>query len=270
MEQFVQSTDVLVKSFDKESTNYKDDTSTFHHAICKHVLVSNLLEELNGNKELKILDSGGGTGSIGIILKKEGYNVTISDISKKSIEIARQKIEKEGIDIPLYICDSENTSFPNECFDFIMLNGAVISYSPNPMKLLKESYRILKKDGRIWFDFFNSLGWAVEFGDIAFKVGTSLAENKLIKMDDWDYPARVFSLNVIREMLYDSNFIVKNELGLISISHTLPLDVRYKHNYDHDMCEKYKEVELVLSKNKECIGTSWSCIICAVKQTADT
>jgi ubiquinone/menaquinone biosynthesis C-methylase UbiE len=265
MGEFRQTTMTLAESFDKEAESYDKDTATFHHQICNHVLLTSLLDELGGNKDLLILDSGGGTGNIALQLKRKGYDVSLSDISGKSVEIARRKFLDEGVDIPTRVCNSEETSFRDGTFDFVMLNGAVLSYSPNPRRLLAETNRILKNEGRIWFDFFNSLGWSYEIGDPRSKVEMALSDDVLIKMDDWDYPARVFSTARVREMLRVSGFSIKAEMGLISLSHTLPLEIRYTSEYDRELCEKYKEKELTLSKSKESLGASWSCMFCAIK-----
>jgi len=261
----VQNTERLITSFDNGAIKYDEDTKTFHHKIANHVIKKHLLLILNGNKNWKILDSGGGTSKYSIWLKKLGYNVHLSDISSRSIEIASRKIEKLGLDLPLSNNDSEKTLFKNSFFDFVMLNGAVISYTQNPEKLLKEANRILKINGQIFFDFFNSLGWAFENENLKNKVEMANEDEKLIQMSDWDYPARVMSIKKIEIRLNNAGFRIINEMGLICLSHTLPLNIRYSNNIERSLIEKYKDIEFELSKDKGCVGSAWSCIINAEK-----
>lgn len=255
----------LSESFDKEANDYDINTNTFHHLISEYVIYNNLEEELKNYKQPRILDAGCGTGKFAIKLLKKNYNVDLLDISEKSLSIAKNKLIKEKLKTNTYFGSCENTPFVDKSYDFVMLNGAVISYTPNPIALLQEINRILSSEGVIWFDFFNTVGWAIEITDIKYKSEVAEAENKLIQMPDWDYPARVMSINYVRKILKDNNFNIINEFGLINLSHSINLDERYSNNIDKTIVDKYKNIELQLSKNKEMIGSAWSCIICAKK-----
>ncbi len=259
--------DQLIQSFDSSAASYDDETNTFHHKISEYLTIENLLLELPKDKNISILDSGGGTGKFSIFLAKLGYKVHLTDISSKSIEIFKQKCIKEKLNIPCTVCDIENTPFENDKFDLIMLNGAVISYTPDPDKLLKECFRTLKPGGILWFDFLNSLGWALETHDIKYRMElASVNDEKSIQMPDWDYPSRVFTLDHIRDMLDSSGYKIKSEYGLVLLSNSLNLGQRYSKNYDNELLAKYKELELQISRNKDCFGSSWSIYICAIKK----
>lgn len=255
----------LSESFDKEANDYDTNTSTFHHMISEYVIFNNLEDQLKNYKQPRILDAGCGTGKFAIKLLKKNYTVDLLDISEKSLSIAKKKLIKEKLQANTYLGSCENTPFFDKSYDFVMLNGAVISYTPNPIALLQEINRILSSEGIIWFDFFNTVGWAIEITDINYKSEVAEADNKLIQMPDWDYPARVMSLNYVRKILNENNFNIINEFGLINLSHSINLDERYSNNIDNDIVDKYKNIELQLSKNKEMIGSAWSCIICAKK-----
>ena len=255
----------LINCFDDESSIYDEETNTFHHYISEYVIKENLLNELNGQKQLRILDSGGGTGKYSLILGKLGYNVALIDISPKSIEKALDKFRKENMDIFAGVQNGESTNFADGIFDFVMLNGGVASYTPEPEKLIRETRRILKTNGRIWFDFYNSTGWAIELSEPKRKKDIAASDNELIKMEDWKYPARVMSIQYVERMLHDSGFTIKSKYGLICISHSIPLEFRYSTTYSRELAKEYGEVELALSRREDCIGTAWSCIICAKK-----
>lgn len=256
----------LRNSFNKTAEIYDKETETFHHKISEYITKENLLLELPKNKEIKILDSGGGTGKYSIYLNELGYDVTLIDISQNSLNEAKRKAEEKDISFDTLLCNSEKTSFTNNSFDFIMMNGGVISYTPDPDKLLKETSRILKPKGLLFFDFLNSVGWAIETLDPSSKVNLAAEKDKLIQMDDWDYSARVMSIERVRDFLKENDFKIKSEYGLIVLSNSLPLGIRYSKEFDSELLEKYKKVELQLSRKPECIGSSWSCSICAIKR----
>lgn len=114
-----QSKDNLKKSYNKLAEKYEKETDTFHHQISNYVLINNLANHFPQRKEFKILDSGGGIGKFTIKLKQLGYDITLSDISSESIKIAKIKFEELNLNIPTFECDSENTTFPDECFDMV-------------------------------------------------------------------------------------------------------------------------------------------------------
>lgn len=256
----------LEKSFEKIAELYDEETKTFHHEISFYLTIQNILQELPKNRNLKILDSGGGTGKFTLYLNRLGYKVQLTDISSKSIDIAKEKAKKESIDILTQVCNSEETPFANDSFDFVMMNGGVISYTPDPIKLIREAYRILKPKGILWFDFLNSLGWAIETPDVTFKTQLALEKDKLIQMPDWDYPARVMSLDYVKQLLEQNSFRIKSQYGLVLLSNSLPLDKRYSKEYDQELLDTYKKIELELSRRTDCVGASWSCSICAIKE----
>jgi ubiquinone/menaquinone biosynthesis C-methylase UbiE len=55
--------------------------------------------------------------------------------------------------------------------------------------MLNEMYRLLEPGGRMWLEFYNAVGWAVEALDFSTKTDLALTSEKLIQMPDWDYPA---------------------------------------------------------------------------------
>ena len=255
----------LMESFDKEATDYDINTRTFHHKISEYVIYKNLEDELKKCENPKILDAGCGTGKFAIKLLRNNYSVDLLDISEKSLGIAKNKAFSEKLQTNSYLGSCENTPFVDNSYNFVMLNGAVISYTPNPIALLQEINRILSSEGIIWFDFYNTIGWAIEITDVKYKSEIAESENMLIQMPDWDYPARVMSINYVRKILKENNFDIINEYGLINLSHSINLEERYSNKIDQEIVDKYKNIELKLSKNKEMIASAWSCIMCAKK-----
>lgn len=98
----------------------------------------------------KILDVATGTGDIAINLSKiKGSKIEGVDVSGNMLKIARKKIDKLKIDnIVLKTCEAENLVFEDNHFDIVSIGYGVRNFS-NLEKGLSESYRVLKKDGKL-------------------------------------------------------------------------------------------------------------------------
>ena len=98
----------------------------------------------------RILDIATGTGDIAINLSKiNGSKIEGVDISDNMLKIARKKIKELEINnINFKTCEAENLVFEDNHFDIISIGYGVRNFS-NLEKGLNESYRVLKKDGKL-------------------------------------------------------------------------------------------------------------------------
>jgi demethylmenaquinone methyltransferase/2-methoxy-6-polyprenyl-1,4-benzoquinol methylase len=98
----------------------------------------------------RILDVATGTGDIAINLSKiKGSKIEGIDVSGNMLKIARKKIDELKIDnIVLKTCEAENLVFEDNHFDIVSIGYGVRNFS-NLEKGLSESYRVLKKDGKL-------------------------------------------------------------------------------------------------------------------------
>ena len=112
----------------------------------KRNLIFNFIDKLNKNKNnLKILDVGCGTGIIMKRLNKYGnvYGIDISDDALKFCRARNLKnIKKASV---MKIPFKNNTFDLVGCFDVLYHKGI-----SNDVKAMKEIYRVLKKNGRLF------------------------------------------------------------------------------------------------------------------------
>lgn len=99
-----------------------------------------------------ILDLCCGTGDwtldLAKVVGKRGH-VTGLDFSEKMLEIAQEKIEKEQLkNINLVQGDAMALPFEDETFDVVTI-GYGLRNTPDYLTVLKEIYRVLKKDGQV-------------------------------------------------------------------------------------------------------------------------
>ncbi len=89
-----------------------------------------------------LLDVGCGNGSSMQMMARIGWQVVGTDFDKEAVKEAKSK----GLDVRLG--ELKAIAFPNQSFDAIMMNH-VIEHVQDPLHLLKECRRILKKGGTL-------------------------------------------------------------------------------------------------------------------------
>lgn len=113
-------------------------------------------------KKGKIIDIGSGPGRYSLELLKQGYKVSLLDISKNELDIAKRKIEEANLKAENYYCKSalELDFLPDEEFDAVLVMGPLyhIHEPENRNKVLKDTYRILKTGGMALISYINTWG----------------------------------------------------------------------------------------------------------------
>jgi ubiquinone/menaquinone biosynthesis C-methylase UbiE len=110
-----------------------------------------LLEMIKPVKGEKILDTASGTGLVSFRVKQavgdDGF-VLGTDISEKMVEISNAIVEEKKIrNIQFARMDAEQLQAPDNNFDAAIC-ALGLMYFPDPLKALKEMYRVLKPGGR--------------------------------------------------------------------------------------------------------------------------
>lgn len=113
-----------------------------------------LFDEINNLPFGKLLEIGVGNGAHLPFYKT--HQITGIDTSLSMLEIAR----KQNVsNIDMIQMSGETLLFQDESFDYIVLSHT-IAVVDNPEKLLKESYRVLKPNGKIFIlNHFTPKNW---------------------------------------------------------------------------------------------------------------
>jgi ubiquinone/menaquinone biosynthesis C-methylase UbiE len=100
-----------------------------------------------------ILDLGTGPGHLPVEIVRRRPEVRIIgiDLSKKLIEMARANAAKAGFShqLSFEVGNSAGLHFENDAFDMVISTGMLHSLK-DPVKVLKEIYRLLKDGGQAW------------------------------------------------------------------------------------------------------------------------
>ena len=124
--------------------NYNDESRYIERLINKFA-----------GKKLNILELGCGSGSHAFRLQAKGHNIVAIDRSKKMINLAKKKDKNNKIE---FLTRDLTKFVSKKKFDVIILLFHVINFlkSKNDLKMFsKNSFKNLKKNGIIIFDFIN-------------------------------------------------------------------------------------------------------------------
>jgi 2-polyprenyl-3-methyl-5-hydroxy-6-metoxy-1,4-benzoquinol methylase len=117
-------------------------------------------EEINYNKELKIIDIGCGTGRHSIELSNRGYSITGIDLSESLLQRAREKAKQNGLQIEFLKQDARNLAFDSQ-FDvaIMMCEGGFPLMETDEMnfEILKNISKSLKSKSKLIFTTLNGL-----------------------------------------------------------------------------------------------------------------
>jgi len=110
-----------------------------------------------------VLEIGVGNGSMLPLYRK--HIITGIDLSTKML--ARAKRRETQVRVHLFIADGEDTKFPEESFDYVLINH-VLSVARDPDSMLQEAHRVLKPGGKLFILNHFTPGNALKLIDILF------------------------------------------------------------------------------------------------------
>lgn len=107
----------------------------------------------------RLLDNGAGPGKYSIKLAKEGFNVTLTDLTPKLVEIAKVKakeLELEKQFDGFYEADARVLNmFNDECFDASLMLGPMYHLQEEKDRIMavNELHRVTKRNGIVFVAF---------------------------------------------------------------------------------------------------------------------
>ncbi len=151
-----------------------------------------LFEEINNLPFGQLLEIGVGNGRHFPFYKT--HKVIGIDTSSKMLEIAGKQKNKN---IELELMNAEALLFKDQTFDYIVLSH-VIAVVDNPEKLLEESYRVLKPNGKIFIlNHFTPKNWLRHLDNFFQFFSKKLYFKSVFYIDSFDAIKKFTLLNEI-------------------------------------------------------------------------
>lgn len=104
------------------------------------------LDSVSDNKEVKLLDLGGGTGEL-VRYLPQNLEVTVADPSKAMLKKGREKEFKQPVKHVL--ADGADLPFADDSFDYLTISDALHHFR-EVKKALAEAARVLKPGGKLY------------------------------------------------------------------------------------------------------------------------
>jgi len=150
---------------------YFDDVEKRKYFVEPHISGFARFDRWKGKKVLEI---GCGIGTDSINFARAGADLTVVDISEKSLEICRKRFEVYGLNARFYCGNAEELSsfLPIEKYDLIYSFG-VIHHTPNPKKVFEEIRKYADASTEIKVMLYAKWSWKVfwiimSYGRMAF------------------------------------------------------------------------------------------------------
>jgi len=151
----------IVKKYYNDISVHELNRLNNHYSIIEYKSTMYLIDKYM-KKNTHIFDIGSGPGRYSVDLLKKQYKISLLDISDKSIDLAKQIIEKENYKAENYYAMSalELDKFEDDTFDNALILGPMyhLHSKLDRLEVLKNAKRIVKKDGIIIISYINSYG----------------------------------------------------------------------------------------------------------------
>lgn len=113
-------TEERIKAFYKQTTNYIYELGEWHLFVPgKRESDLALVADMQAKRPKNILDFGGGVGLMAMPLARAGFDVTLADLDGTSLEFAKFRAERHGVQLKIWKSDVEPMP-PDAKYDVIL------------------------------------------------------------------------------------------------------------------------------------------------------
>jgi len=257
--------EAIREEWNKRAKRYDAYYETFRGAVEHYVDWELLRRHLPSNRDAMILDAAGGTGRITLPLAKMGYSVTLCDISSGMLEVARQKLLREGLldKVAIVECDVCKLHFPNESFDFVLCWGGA-------SEAVGEIIRVTKRGGRISVFLVNRCRAAIDLFSEDPGSALALIESRSDYLYDEGVRYRAVSPEEARKLFEAEGIRVLDIYALCGWMDVfgIPQELRESRKWDEGFFSQVTQMVLRLSREPSVKGMSRHLVLYGEKMQA--
>ncbi|MCT8140252.1 methyltransferase domain-containing protein [Anaerobacillus sp. CMMVII] len=224
-------------------------------------ITKRFLDDFIKEENLEIFDIGGGPGRYAMYLSERGHKVTLLDLSKKNIEVAKRKSFEKGITLQGYIHGNalELGEFERQ-YDVILLMGPLyhLIKESDRRKAVEGAIKLLKPNGIIIVTFISSYApiqdnllhlYPIEFVEELL----GYLENGENKEGKGFTTAYFINPNEAKEFMNSHGL---QEVTFAGIENILGCKEKEINSLDESEYRKWIEIGYRLSSDESLIGTS--------------
>ena len=106
----------------------------------------------------RVLEIGIGAGTDFINWVRHGAQATGVDLTEQGVDLAKERLDLEGLAANVQIADAEELPFADQSFDLVYSYG-VLHHSPDTLKAIREVHRVLKPGGSARIMIYHAHCW---------------------------------------------------------------------------------------------------------------
>ena len=114
--------------------------------------------DFTGTQGKRVLEIGVGMGTDFIQFVRAGAVATGVDLTPRSIELVRRRVELEGLEAELRTADAETLPFEDGTFDRVYSWG-VLHHTPDTGRAVREAMRVAKPGGELCVMLYGRRSW---------------------------------------------------------------------------------------------------------------
>jgi ubiquinone/menaquinone biosynthesis C-methylase UbiE len=140
---------------------YLDENDAYlAHARARSLIEPHILgfADFASARGQRVLEVGVGMGADYLEWLKAGAQATGIDLSRASVDKARQRCEQARFVPDLRVGDAEHLAFADDSFDLVYSYG-VLHHSPDTQQCLREACRVLKPGGQLKIMLYHHPSW---------------------------------------------------------------------------------------------------------------
>lgn len=158
---------------------YFDEVEARKYFVEPHIPGFAQFERWRGKKVLEI---GCGIGTDAINFARHGSDLTAVELSERSLEVARRRLQVYGLKARLYCGNAEQLSMfvPVEPYDLVYSFG-VVHHTPHPERVLQEIQKYCKPETEIRLMLYSRWSWKAFWIILNYGKGAFWRASELIK-----------------------------------------------------------------------------------------
>lgn len=175
-----------------------------------------LLNRWKSQGKNDFLDLGCGLGRHSILFGKNGFKVNCFDISEEAIIRTKEWAEEENLKFSYNTGDMLNLPYEDEQLDCIYCRNVISHTDTEGMKqIIKELYRVLKKNGECYLTLGSKDSWRYKAED-----WPSIDENTKLRMEEGpEYKTPHFYVDYDLVQLLFKDFEIVNIYQVVNYHH---------------------------------------------------
>ncbi len=238
------------KYYDDVSAEYDEKRREKYISIIDEIMWSHITAVLGQVKKGRILDAGGGTGEWSIPMAKEGFDVTLVDLSEKMIQVAEKKSKEAGVfdKMTFRKANLNDLEFEDGYFDAVLCIGEVLSCIDSDLlhTVIEELARVLKSGGKMILTGANRYFFSLYFLKNSIEKSRDMLTSPTIEAPD-NPKALLFSKDELEKLLEKHNICIEKVIG-VGVLTLLYKEYLQEKTLGEKECEYLKELECTLGQ----------------------